>query len=61
MFECSCVYVVVVRYDDNSYHLCSTCFESYEEANSFAKDILRSSLYVTGFTVKLLRFEEVKR
>lgn len=61
MFECPWVYVVVFRYDDNNYHLCSTCFESYEEACSFAKDKFRSSLRVTGYTVKLLRFEEVKR
>lgn len=59
MFDCLWVYAVVYRYSDGRYHLCSTCFESYEEACSFAKDKFRSIRELTGYTVVLLRFEEV--
>lgn len=61
MFECPWVYAVVYRYSDGRFHLCSTCFDSYEEAFSFAKDKFRSFRELTGYTVVLLRFEEVKR
>lgn len=61
MFDCPWVYAVVYRYSDGRFHLCSTCFESYEEANSFARDKFRSIRELTGFSVVLLRFEEVKR
>ena len=61
MFDCPWVYAVVFRYDNNRYHLCSTCFESYDEACLFAKDKFRSVRELTGYTVALLRFEEVKR
>lgn len=61
MFDCPWVYVVIFRYDDNHCHLSSTCFESYEEASLFAEDRFQFSLRITGYTVQLLRFEEVKR
>lgn len=61
MFDCPWVYVVIFRYDDNHCHLCSTCFESYEEACSFAEDRLHFSLRIIGYTVQLLKFDELNQ